>query len=63
MSDVKLRIYTIHVRETRVFWDTVEVQASSEGEARELALEEFQCDWCNSDDTKTEATVRAVREL
>ena len=39
MSEKRLRNYTVDVRETRVFWDTIEVQASSAEEACELAVE------------------------
>lgn len=62
MSEKSLRNYTVHVRETRVFWDTIEVQASSEEEACELAVEEFRCSWTDSDELEVRATVREVRE-
>ncbi|MCK6570117.1 hypothetical protein L6V77_03295 [Myxococcota bacterium] len=62
MSEKRLRNYTVDVRETRVFLDTIEVQASSAEEACELAVEEFRCSWTDSVELDMAATVRSVRE-
>jgi hypothetical protein len=62
MGEEKLRSYTVHVRETRIFWDTVEVQASSEEQACELALEEFQVDWSDSEEVDITTSIIAGRK-
>ena len=41
--------YEVHVTETHFFWGSVEVEARSQQEAQEIAAEEFQVDWSDSD--------------
>lgn len=55
--------YAVHVRETRAFWDIVYVDAASEEEAKELALEEWQADWPDSEELSTEATIIPMEEV
>lgn len=62
MSDSKLHSYTVQVREKRVFWQTMQVEAASEEEAEQLALEDFQVDWSDSDELETEVTVLCWKE-
>ena len=62
MSETKLCIYTVHVTEVRKYSGTMEVAAENEEEARVQAMEEFQCDWSNSDFIDIVATICGVRE-
>ena len=47
MNDKKR--HKIKVSETHVFWGYVEIEAESEEEAREIAAEEFQVNWSDSE--------------
>lgn len=62
MDARKLRTYTVEVHLTFVFRDIVEVAAASEQQAKELAIEEAQCDWSESQRTQTRASLIAVEE-
>lgn len=42
------RGFVVLVRETRLFWDQVQVQATTPEQAQELALEAYQLDWSES---------------
>ena len=53
MSESTLREYTIRVETTVVFYGDVVVTAKSEAEARELAAEDFQCDWSKAEVLRT----------
>jgi len=53
MSESTLREYAIRVEMTVVFYGDVVVTAKSEAEARELAAEDFQCDWSNAERVRT----------
>ena len=53
MSESTLREYTIRVEMTVVFYGDVVVTAKSEAEARELAAEDFQCDWSSAERVRT----------
>ncbi len=54
------RTYTVHLRETRLFWSTVTVKAQSEDEAKELAEEQFEVDWSDSAEVESEVVILAV---
>jgi len=58
MSESTLREYTIRVELTVVFHGDVIVTAPSEAAACELAIEEFQCDWSESEAVR--ATTRVL---
>lgn len=58
MSESTLREYTIRVELTVVFHGDVIVKAASEAAACELAIEEFQCDWSESESVR--ATTRVL---
>ena len=58
MSDETLREYTIRVELTVVFHGDVIVTAASDVAACELAIEEFQCDWSQSESVR--ATTRVL---
>jgi hypothetical protein len=58
MSEETLREYTIRVELTVVFHGNVIVKAPSETAACELAIEEFQCDWSESESVR--ATTRVL---
>jgi hypothetical protein len=49
------KTYLMQVEETVRFWQQVEVQATNVEEAKELALEEYQADWENSNQESIEA--------
>lgn len=58
MSESTLREYTIRVELTVVFHGDVIVTAPSEAAACELAIEEFQCEWSESEAVR--ATTRVL---
>ena len=58
MSESMLREYIIRVELTVVFHGDVTVTADSETAACELAIEEFQCDWSESESVR--ATMRVL---
>jgi len=58
MSESTLREYTIRVELTVVFHGDVVVTAASELAACELAIDEFQCDWSESESVR--ATTRVL---
>jgi hypothetical protein len=62
MNEPKLRVFTIQVQQTFVFYGNVEVTAATEEEAREQAIEEFQCDWSRADETDLSTHLIAVEE-
>jgi hypothetical protein len=53
MSDSTPREYTIQVQQTVLFFQDLAVTAATEAEARERAVEMFQCDWSRSLQLKT----------
>ena len=53
MSESTPREYTIQVQQTILFFEDVVVTAATEAQARDLAVEEFQCDWSRSFELKT----------
>lgn len=58
MSESTLREYTIRVELTVVFHGDVVVTAANETSACEMAIEEFQCDWSESESVR--ATTRVL---
>ena len=42
--------YVILVRETRLFWDHVEVRATTPHEAHQLASQEYELEWSESEE-------------
>ena len=58
MSEETLREYTIRVELTVVFHGDVIVTAASDVAACELAIEEFQCNWSESESVR--ATTRVL---
>lgn len=62
MAQSKPREYTIQVQQTVVFYANVVVTAETEEEAREFALEGFQCDWSKSDEVDTTTHLIALGE-
>jgi hypothetical protein len=57
MSDSILREYSIRVELSFVFYDVVQVTATSEEEAKELAIQDAQCDWSKAVHTGASAFV------
>ena len=62
MDEQELRVYTVHVQQTVVFYDVIEVTAATGDEACERAVQEFRCDWSNSSERETIASATAVKE-
>lgn len=60
MSESMLREYMIRVELTFLFYDVVHVTATTEEEAKELAIQDAQCDWSKA--LHTEASAFVVRE-
>jgi hypothetical protein len=58
MGESTLREYTIRVELTVVFHGDVVVTAANDVAACELAIEEFQCDWSESESVR--ATTRVL---
>jgi hypothetical protein len=54
--------YIVHVLQGVTAWEDIEVEAESEEEAREIAVQEFEFDWCQSQVEFETATVLSMSE-
>lgn len=55
------RTFLVSVRETRLFWDQVEVRAATPEEAEALARDEYELDWSDSSELSVTTEVLEVK--
>lgn len=56
-----IRSYLVIIRETRLFWDQVEVQATTPEEAEDLARDRYEVDWSESSELSVTSEILEVK--